>query len=143
LNAKNTVSQIMAKKVFSTEASRTVIEALQIMVGESIGSVVVTQDNAPVGILTQKDVVKWLVRDKELMSRKMREVMSQPLVSVPPDTVVIEALNLMRKKDIRHLPVVSDQRLDGIVTIHRELLYWLLGGGNRSDSSEPATDLRV
>ena len=127
----------------STEASQSVFEALQIMAKQAIGSLVVTQNTVPVGILTQRDVVKWLVRDRGLMDRKVGEVMSQPLVSVRPDTTVIEAMNLMREKGIRHLPVVSGERMDGIVTIHRELLYWVLGAANGPRSPEPTANTRT
>jgi len=130
-------------RALSTEASQSVFEALQIMAKEAIGSLVVTQDTVPVGIFTQRDIVKWLVRDRGLVDRKVGEVMSQPLVSVPPDATVIEAMNLMREKGIRHLPVVSGQRMDGIVTIHRELLYWVLGAGNGPRNSESTSNTRT
>ena len=130
-------------RALSTEASESVFEALQIMAKEAIGSLVVTQNTVPVGIFTQRDIVKWLVRDRGLVDRKVGEVMSQPLVSVPPDATVIEAMDLMREKGIRHLPVVSGQRMDGIVTIHRELLYWVLGAGNGPRNSESTSNTRT
>jgi len=142
LNRKNTVSQIMTRAL-STEASQSVFDALHIMAKEAIGSVVVTQNTVPVGILTQRDIVKWLVRDRGLMDRKVGEVMSQPLVSVRPDATVIEAMNLMKEKDIRHLPIVSGQRMDGIVTIHRELLYWVLGAANGPRNPESSAKTRT
>ena len=130
-------------RALSTEASQSVFEALQIMAKQAIGSLVVTQNTVPVGIFTQRDVVKWLLRDRGLMDRKVGEVMSQPLVSVRPDTTVIEAMNLMREKGIRHLPIVSGQRVDGIVTIHRELLYWVLGAASGPRNSEPTANARI
>jgi CBS domain-containing protein len=70
--------------------------------------------------------MKIVIKGKEVLNNKVLDVMIRPLTTVPPDTPVVQALDLMRKKNIRRLPVVSDGHLHGIVTIHRDLLYWAL-----------------
>lgn len=116
----------MIKNVLSTETSTNLVDAARLMTEKSIGCVVITENGKPVGVLTEKDIMKKIVKDKNVFQKDVGALMSQPLVSVPPDMPVVDALDLMRKKDIRRLPVVSEGRLEGLVTVHRDLLYWAL-----------------
>jgi CBS domain-containing protein len=116
----------MTKNVFTTEASGTVLDSLRIMADKGIGCLVVTRNGEPVGMLTERDIVRRIVQDKEVLNGKIEEVMSHPLTTVSPETPVVDALNVMREKSIRRLPVVSQGKLDGIITIHSDLLYWVL-----------------
>jgi CBS domain-containing protein len=96
------------------------------MTEKGVGCVVITENGRPVGVLTDKDIMKKIVRNKNVFQEDVGTLMSQPLVSVPPDMPVVDALNLMRRKNIRRLPVVNEGRLEGLVTVHRDLLYWAL-----------------
>jgi CBS domain-containing protein len=116
----------MTKNVLSTETSTSLVDAARLMTERGIGCVVITENGKPVGVLTEKDIMKKIVKDKNVFQEDVGTLMSQPLVSVPPDMRVVDALDLMRTKDIRRLPVVSEGRLEGLVTVHRDLLYWAL-----------------
>jgi CBS domain-containing protein len=126
LSSKNLVSQIMTKNVLSTEKSTNLVDTARLMTEKGVGCVVITENGRPVGVLTDKDIMKKIVRNKNVFQEDVGTLMSQPLVSVPPDMRVVDALNLMRKKNIRRLPVVNEGRLEGLVTVHRDLLYWAL-----------------
>lgn len=119
------VSQIMSKNVIIVDASEKVLKALQIMAEKGIGGVVVVENGKPVGIITERDIAKKLVQDKNTLDKKVKEVMSKPLITVSPDTGIFEALQIMRKNNIRRLPVVSKGKLEGIIT-EKDLLYWVL-----------------
>lgn len=119
------VSQIMSKNVITVDASEKVLKALQVMAEKGIGSVVIVKNGKPVGILTERDVAKKLVVNKETLDKKVEDVMSKPLITVSPDTGIFEALQIMRKNNIRRLPVVKNGKLEGIIT-EKDLLYWVL-----------------
>jgi CBS domain-containing protein len=125
----------MNRRVTTLDASDTVIDALRVMTEKGVGCVVITSDSRPVGILTERDVMKTMMRGNEVLRNKLSGVMSLPLTTVPPDTPVVEALNLMMKKNIRRLPIVSDGVLQGIITIHQDLLYWALAAASGNSSS--------
>jgi len=116
----------MNRKVTTLDISGTVRDAARIMTEKSVGCIVITEDTRPVGIVTERDVMKAMMQDKDVLANKVSELMSVPLTTAPPETPVVEALDLMKKKNIRRLPIVSDGELQGIVTIHTDLLYWAL-----------------
>jgi CBS domain-containing protein len=87
------------------------------MVKNDIGSVVVTENGKPVGMLTERDIMKR-VCPQELCSRKITvgEIMSKPLVTIEADAKLGEAALLMMDKGIRRLLVVEKGEVVGIVT---------------------------
>ena len=119
------VSEIMTKNVLTVEASSKVEDALRVMAEEGIGSVVVTKEGKPVGILTERDIVRRIIKERNILDRRVGEVMSKPLIVASPETGIFEALQTMRKNNIRRLPVVSGDKLEGIVT-EKDLLFWVL-----------------
>ena len=126
MSTSKSVSHIMIKNVMSAETCTNLVDAARLMTEKGVGCVVITENGTPVGVLTEKDIMKEIVKDRDAFQKNVGSVMSQPLVSVPPDTPVVRALDLMRKKDIRRLPVVNGRKLEGLVTVHRDLLFWAL-----------------
>jgi len=116
----------MNRSVATLDVSGTVLDALRIMTTKSVGCLIITDSTKPVGIVTERDVMKVMMQGRDILNNKVAEVMSIPLTAVRPETSVVEALDLMKKKNIRRLPVVSDGELQGIITIHTDLLYWAL-----------------
>ncbi len=112
--------------MYTVELRATVAEALEIMAKKAIGSVVVVKDGRPVGMVTERDIIGNLAKRRDILGMNVRKIMSKPLISVTPETSVVRALQTMKKKNIRRLTVVSGGRLVGIVTIHKDLLYWAL-----------------
>jgi CBS domain-containing protein len=82
-----------------------------------IGSVVVVEDDRPVGIITERDILRRIVEpflDPGLI--KAKDVMSTQLITISGDISIEEAASLMARRKIKKLPVVEDEKLVGIVT---------------------------
>jgi CBS domain-containing protein len=110
------VSQIMTREVISIGESAVVTEAAKLMKDNSIGSVVVIEDDEVVGILTERDFLNKIVAEG-LSPRDVhvRDVMSMPVTTCTSDTPITTAVNIMREQKIRHLPIVDEGKLVGIV----------------------------
>lgn len=99
-----------------------VSEVLDTMIRENIGAVVVVDENRPVGIITEKDFLERVIkpqRDFELTL--VKDVMSKPLITIEADRPIKEALELMRRHNIRRLVVTEDGGLLGLTTERRLL----------------------
>ncbi|MEM3737175.1 MAG: CBS domain-containing protein [Candidatus Bathyarchaeia archaeon] len=111
------VKDAMRVKVVTISPQNTVKEAIKLMTDNAIGSVVVVEAGEIAGILTERDCIrKCLAAGKELTT-KIGDVMSKPVVTVNQDASLSEAVELMRRKMIRRLPVVDKaNKLVGILT---------------------------
>jgi len=105
----------MTKKVVTIDSNKTVFEAAQLMSEKSIGCLVVTDGDAPVGIVTERDFLKRIVAQRASFDVKVSEIMSKSLVTVDPDASVKTAARLMSSHRIRRLPVLKQNKLVGIV----------------------------
>lgn len=111
------VSEIMVKAVTTIPTGSGVAEAAVVMIGRGVGRLVVTEGGRPVGIVTERDLVKVIAEGRDPASTKISEVMSSPLITIEPSSPMKEAAKLMVDKRIRALVVVEDEALVGIVTI--------------------------
>jgi CBS domain-containing protein len=71
------------------------------MVRKNMGSVVITQEDRPVGIVTERDILKSIAHRRTRPDTRVEEIMSKPLVSIQPDAILAEAGEIMIKKKIR------------------------------------------
>jgi len=118
-----TVRNIMSRTVFRVDGSTAIREAARIMADKSLGSLLVTQDHEITGILTEADLVKRvLAYDLNPDTHSVEEVMSTPLVTIPADTGILEARDLMDSEKIRHLLVTEADEICGIVSV-RDLIH--------------------
>lgn len=122
--APETIGELMTRDVVAVAPADTVERALRAMIERDIGSVVVAEGGSAVGVFTERDLSRRVIDDPELLGRPVIAAMSSPVVSVGPDTEVVDAFELMNTNGIRRLPVVEDGRLVGIVT-ERDLLRWV------------------
>jgi CBS domain-containing protein len=100
----------------------TVSDVMFKLVNANIGAVVVVDDGRPVGIITEKDVLRRaILRGKDVDATRAKDVMSTPLLSIEADRPIKEALELMRQKSIRRLAVTKNEALIGLVTERRLL----------------------
>jgi CBS domain-containing protein len=126
--AEDTVGAVMTKTPVTIKPDTTVRKALQLMIKKDIGSLVVVKNEAPVGIVTERDVTRRSLRPaqaKGVYDRPVTRLMSRPVVAVPPTTPIWEAFEIMVTKKIRRLPIVERGRLVGIVT-ERDLFKWVI-----------------
>ena len=112
-----TVRSIMTKDIVSVKTTDPVKKAIDLMIRNDIGSVIVREDGKPVGILTERDIMRK-VCPEDLCSRGIRsgEIMSKPLITIEADAKLGEASLLMMEKGIRRLLVMEKDKVVGIVT---------------------------
>jgi len=102
--------------------SRAVSTAVDLMIRENVGAVIALEDGQPVGIITEKDVLERVVKNKrDLELTLVKDVMSSPLISIEAEGLIGEALDLMKERGVRRLAVVKDGDLVGITTERRLL----------------------
>ena len=106
------------KEPISIAASETVYHAVELMADKNIGAVLVTEGDRIVGICSERDYARKIVL-KGLDSHKtlVKEIMTEDMITVNPETTVEQCMALMSKYHIRHLPVVTDGHLTGLVSI--------------------------
>ena len=102
--------------------SDTVSSVIEKMVANNIGAVVVISGGAPAGIVTERDIIEKITRNRKDPDKiRAQDIMSSPIISIEADKSVTDALKLMRDKNIRRLAVTRKGRLVGIVTERRLL----------------------
>ena len=96
----------------------TVYDALALMAEKEIGALVVLEKKKMVGILSERDYArKIILKGKSSKETLVREIMTSDVIHVSPDQKVGKCLSLMTKKRIRHMPVLEEDRLVGLLTI--------------------------
>ena len=117
----NQVSEILGNKgrdVLKIDAEASALDAVRQMVGANIGSLLVTVGGEVTGIVTERDFLRRVAQegptDEDVT---VREIMSSPLVVVGSETEIDECMAVMTDRRIRHLPVVDDGEVIGIVSI--------------------------
>ena len=107
------IEKIMSSNVVSLDISKTAAHAAALMTEKKVGSVVITKNNKPFGIVTERDLVRRYSRDTLLES-----LASHPLIIAKPTTTVEEAVEIMLKNKIRKLPITDENKpVMGIVTV--------------------------
>ncbi len=119
----NKVSEIMTDNLTSAPSSTPVAEVLRMMANQDVGRVMVTDKEVPVGIFTEKDVLRRVVtRGIDPAKTPIEEVMTSPVRAVPEETRIVDAFARMYKGKYRHLLVRGRRgRIVGIVSMRRIL----------------------
>jgi len=117
-----TIARLVAGRsgpVWKISADASLIDAVNLLAERRIGALPVEDAGVEVaGILSERDVLYALRRHgAEVLDRKVRDVMTAPVISVSPDQSALEALALMTKRRFRHLPVVQDGRMIAFISI--------------------------
>lgn len=107
----------MTKNVIMIDSKYNAMDAAQLMKDKKIASLVVTKENVPFGIVTERDFVR-LICAESLQSRntKLIDITSSPLITVKPDATIEDAAKMMAKNKIRRIVVVEDDAVAGILT---------------------------
>lgn len=117
----NTVKQILKVKgdaVFSVAPEAPVYEALQVMAEYDVGALVVVKDERPVGMFSERDYArKVMLKGKSSKDITVGELMVRDIYYVSPEDSLDECMVIMTKKRIRHIPVLEDNRLVGLISI--------------------------
>ncbi len=125
----DTVRDILARKgsdVVSVSPDVTVLEAARLMNTRGIGSVLVLEAGKPVGIFTERDVLRRVVAEqRDPFTTAVREVMTTSLITCRPDSSIAECAAVVTHRRIRHLPVLGPDGLCGLITSGDVLAYQL------------------
>jgi CBS domain-containing protein len=110
--------KVKGHRVWCIAPSATVLQALQLIAEKDIGALAVVQGDTLVGIFSERDYARKIVlQGRSSSTTTVSEVMTPKVVVVGPDRTVEEAMALMTEKRLRHLPVMVEGKLTGIVSI--------------------------
>jgi CBS domain-containing protein len=115
------VNELLDKKghdVYSVSPDATVYDALKLMAEKEIGALVVLEDGKMVGILSERDYArKIILKGKSSKETSVREIMTAEVIHISSDAKVGKCLSLMTKHRFRHIPVLENDQLVGILSI--------------------------
>lgn len=124
-----TIKELLEQKgpiVWSIGPEATVFDAIELMAAKNIGALVVIRDGKAIGILSERDYTrKVALRGKSSKQTAVREIISGRVISVTPSHSVEDCMRLMTERRIRHLPVIEDGQLMGIISIG-DLVNWII-----------------
>lgn len=112
------ILEVKGNDVWTITPDEAVYDALQLMADKNVGALVVAKDGQIIGVISERDYARKVVlKGKSSRETLVREIMTSPAICVTPDKTVEQCLALMTDKHIRHLPVVDDGKLVGVVSV--------------------------
>ena len=132
-------------RIISIRLRETVAAAAKMMVTENIGAIVVTdvvltEGSTVVGMLSERDIVRALVSNtsgQDIMKMPVEKLMTKKLISCEPDDYLADVMEKMDRHSIRHVPVLEDHTLVGVLSV-RDVIHVLRGGAAEGDMIAPA-----
>jgi len=122
------VSLILRKKgcdIFSVPSDTTVYDAVRVMADKEVGALLVVDDGHLHGIVSERDYArKVILMGRSSKETPVSEILTEPLMTIGPDCSVDEAMRLITTHRIRHLPVVQNDKLMGLISIG-DLVQWI------------------
>lgn len=123
------ISEILALKggtVWHISPNATVFDAVQMMAEKNVGALAVVENGRLVGMVSERDYTrKVILHGKASKTTPVREILSDQVISVTPDHTIEACLRLMTEHRIRHLPVLVNNQLAGIISIG-DLVNWII-----------------
>jgi len=117
----STVEEILQRKgrnVWTISPEATVLDALKIMAEKNVGALVVVEDDQVVGIISERDYARKVVlRGRMSVSTRVKDIMTKKVYYVTPKAALAECQALFTDRNVRHLPVLENGKLVGIVSI--------------------------
>jgi CBS domain-containing protein len=108
----------MTRNVKSVGTNQPLIEAIQLMYKFNIGSIIVIQRAKPVGIITDRDIIRNIAMSQlDPVNLKAKDLMSTPLITIEENATIEEAAQIMIRRKIKRLPVLKGKKLAGIITV--------------------------
>ena len=112
------IIQLKGNFIWTISPDDTVFEALRLMATKGVGALVVTKDEKMVGIISERDYArKVILKGRTSRDTLVSEIMTSNVFTVHPDQTIEECMELMTEKRVRHLPVLEDDRLIGVISI--------------------------
>lgn len=140
----NTLGSLPLRSPITVLPNHPIKEALEMMDTNEIGSILVTNESQqPLGILTRHDILKKIVLSQIDVSKPIADVMSKPVQSLECDHSIEEASHLMLDKKIRHLPVLKNGKVMGLVSERDLFSLQRFSTGNISSAIRVATEIKT
>jgi len=128
-----TVTHLLREKdsrIWSIKPDATVYEAIELMAAKNIGAVPVVDGEKLLGIVSERDYSrKVILRGKSSKETAVREIMTERMIVVGPEETVEHCMRLMTERRVRHLPVLENGQLVGILSIG-DLVKWIIPAQN-------------
>lgn len=116
-----TAEELLKRKgytVYSVNPDQQVLEAIRLMAQYGIGALLVMQGEQLVGVVSERDYArKVILKGRSSSDTAVRQIMSAPVLTVRADQTVRECMEIMTARRVRHLPVVNNQRVIGVLSI--------------------------
>jgi CBS domain-containing protein len=129
IKLSDTVDLILKEKgsdIWSVSPLQSVYEAIEKMADKQVGALLVMSDGVLVGIVSERDYArKVILKGRSSKNTQVKQIMTSPLVCVTPAHTLDECMALMTTHRIRHLPVMKEQRVLGVVSIG-DLVKWII-----------------
>jgi len=123
------VGSVLKRKgseVWFVTSDRTVYEAIERMADKGVGALLVISADKLVGIISERDYTrKVILSGKSSKTTLVNEIMTSPVISVTPDQTVDECMNIITRNRIRHLPIMENEKVLGVVSIG-DLVEWIV-----------------
>ena len=110
------VRDVMIDDLATLDISTSIKDAAKLMDEKNIGCIIVTKNQLPIGILTERDFIKRITAKEKPLTTPIEEVMTTPLIEIGPEETVWEAAQIMKTNKIHKLPVKENNQIIGIVT---------------------------
>ena len=121
------ILEVKGDDVWSVSPDTSVFDALRIMADKDVGVLMVMEGNHLTGVVSERDYArKIILKGKTSKGTPVRDIMSSPVITIHPDQTIDEAMYLMNARGIRHLPVVLDDEVLGVISIRdvlRAIIY--------------------
>ena len=129
MNPNGTISEILEHKgrqAWSISPDAMVFDAIQLMAEKNVGALLVTEGGKLVGIISERDYTrKVALKGKSSKETAVREILSGQVIHVGPEQTIEECMHLMTDHRIRHLPVLENGNIAGVVSIG-DLVNWII-----------------
>ena len=118
MNLVSTLLRVKGNVVYTVGPDTPIIEALELMAEKKIGAVLVLEEKNIVGVFSERDFVRNVAQNSNLgLDTPVRDLMTPEVFFISPDLSIDECMALMTQQRVRHLPVLKDGQLKGLISI--------------------------
>ena len=129
MNLSDTIGMVLQAKgqtIWSLDPEAWVYDAIELMANKHVGALLVISDGKLVGIVSERDYArKVILQEKSSKQTRVKEIMTSPVIIVRPNHTVEDCMRFMTDNRIRHLPVVENEKILGVVSIG-DLVKWMV-----------------